>query len=165
MYGVYDYYSEYDDCCDTSSVPTWMTFHDDDFSAHRARRAHPRIKQKEDEKMKTINELTAERDEALAKANEIAAVIEQREKMGTDPFKNGAILKVEMRYPPSRTTYTYAVIKVAGRFWLTGKMQQRDGVLAELDGKRNGWSWENFIAWLAQGDASVWQAQNLEQIF
>lgn len=119
----------------------------------------------EDEKMKTVDELRAEQTEALERVKELEKVIEQREKMGTDPFKNGAILKVEMRYPPSRTTYTYAVIKIAGRFWLTGKMQQRDGVLAELDGKRNGWSWENFIAWLAQGDASVWQAQNLEQIF
>lgn len=119
----------------------------------------------EDEKMKTITELRAEQEEAFERARELEKVIEQREKMGTDPFKNGAILKVEMRYPPSRTTYTYAVIKIAGRFWLTGKMQQRDGVLAELDGKRNGWSWENFIAWLAHGDASVWQAQNLEQIF
>lgn len=133
-------------------------FHHDFPTAH-----YP--KKDEDEKMKTINELQAERDAALAEAEKLNAVIEQREKMGTDPFKNGAILKVEMRYPRSRTTYTYAVIKIAGRFWLTGKMQQRDGVFAELDGKRNGWGWENFIAWLAQGDASVWQAQNLEQIF
>ena len=126
--------------------------------------------QEDDKKMKTVTELQAERDEALARADELSKVIEQRERLGSDPFKNGSVLKVEMRYPPSRTTYTYAVIKIAGKFWLSGKMQsvpatQITQLGAEYEGKKVGWTWENFIAWLAQGDASVWQAQNLEQIF
>jgi hypothetical protein len=137
---------------------------DDYYEPHGGFHRPPRQK---DKKMKTVQDLQAERDEALARADELAKVIEQREKLGADPFKNGSVLKVEMRYPPSRTTYTYAVIKIAGKFWLSGKMQQNTAtnIGSEIEGKRVGWTWENFIAWLAQGDASVWQAQNLEQIF
>lgn len=116
--------------------------------------------------MQTIDELTAKRDAALAEADKLQAAIKTRESYGTtDVFKNGTLLKVEMRYPPAKTTYTYAVIKVAGRYWLTGKMQQKNGVVTvPTDGKTAGWTWENFVAWLAQGDATVWRVTDLEQV-
>lgn len=119
------------------------------------------------ETVKTVEQLKQERADAIAEAERLDRIIAQRDKLGSDPFKNGNILKVEMRYPPSRTTYTYAVIKIAGRFWLSGKMQSSTPVTSlsdEVEGKKIGWTWENFVAWLAQGDASVWQATYLEQV-
>ena len=121
--------------------------------------------------MQTVADLEAKREAALAEAQRLEEAIKAREAYGDkDPFKNGVVLKVEMRYPPSRTTYTYAVIKIAGRFWLSGRMQVTagggiaNGTVVELDGKRNGWTWDNFVAWLAHGDATVWRATGLEQV-
>lgn len=112
--------------------------------------------------MQTKEQLEAKRNAAVAEAERLTEAIMAREKYGVkDPFKNGTVLKVEMRYSSSNVTYTYGVIKVASRYWLSGKVQQG---IAELEGRRAGWTWENFVAWLAAGDATVWRATGLEQV-
>src|SRR6185436_2978275 len=119
--------------------------------------------------MQTKEQLQAKAQAAREEAEKYEAAIAAREAYGDkDPFKNGTIFKVEMRYRGNRATYTYAVIKIAGRYWLTGRVQQpatfTDGAASELEGKRTGWTWDNFVAWLAQGDATVWRAKELEQV-
>lgn len=121
------------------------------------------------DKMQTIEQLQAKAQAAREEAERFEAAIAARAAYGDkDPFKNGTIFKVEMRYRTSKATYTYAVIKIAGRYWLTGRVQKplvfTDGAASELEGKRTGWTWENFVAWLAQGDATVWRAKELEQV-
>ena len=123
------------------------------------------------DQMQTIEQLQAKAQAAREEAERFEAAIAARAAYGEkDPFKNGTIFKVEMRYRTSKATYTYAVIKIAGRYWLTGKVQQARTFLgvvedaSELEGKRVGWTWDNFVAWLAQGDATVWRAKELEQV-
>lgn len=119
--------------------------------------------------MQTIEQLEAKRNAALAEAERYAEAIAARDRYGVkDPFKNGTVLKVEMRYNSGNTTYTYGVIKIASRYWLSGKVQHDhpNGVsdASEFAGRRAGWTWENFVAWLAAGDATVWRAKELEQV-
>jgi len=121
--------------------------------------------------MQTKEQLQAKAQAAREEAERYEAALAAREVYGDkDLFKNGTIFKVEMRYRSSKATYTYAVIKIAGRYWLTGKVQAGDWIAAgqgealQLEGRRSGWTWENFVAWLAQGDATVWRAKELEQV-
>jgi len=121
------------------------------------------------DQMQTIEQLQAKAQAAREEAEKFEAAIAARAAYGEkDPFKNGTIFKVEMRYRTGKATYTYAVIKIAGRYWLTGRVQKplvfTDGAASELEGKRTGWTWDNFVAWLAQGDATVWRAKELEQV-
>jgi hypothetical protein len=117
-----------------------------------------RIAREMETSMRTNEDIMAEAQALRDKAEQLERITEERDKYGEDPFKNGTILKVEMRYRTgSRRSFAYAVIKVAGRFYLSGKMggTSHDQV---------GYSWENFVAWLAQGDATVWRAKQLEQV-
>ena len=118
-----------------------------------------RKKVKETE-VRQSQDLLTEAEELRAKAAELENIAAEREKYGADPFKNGDVLKVDMRYRTgSRRSFAYGVIKVAGRFYLSGKLGQPSSVAAGL-----GWDWEQFVAWLSQGDATVWQAKSLRQV-
>jgi hypothetical protein len=102
-------------------------------------------------------------EELRAEAERLEKIVTEREKYGADPFKNGTVLKVEMRYRTgSRRSFAYAVVKVAGKFYLTGKLIQARTTDSDA---ASGFTWEQFVAWLSQGDATVWQAKNLQQVF
>lgn len=116
----------------------------------------------ERQKMKTNNELLSEAENLRLQAERLEQIAAQREKYGDDPFKNGAVLKVDMKYRDTHRTYAYGVVKTAGRFWLSGRLIPQTGVTAVPINA--GWTWEQFVAWLAQGDATVWRARGLEQV-
>lgn len=111
--------------------------------------------------MKTNEQLLTEAEQLREQALHLERVAAEREKYGTDPFKNGTVLKVDMKYRTGNRSYAYAVIKIAGRFYLSGKMGAQPDDLRSAVG---GMTWENFVAWLAQGDATVWRAKSLEQV-
>jgi hypothetical protein len=145
--------------------------YEDAMAYHELTSRDHRHDRKTGSEMQTIEQLQAKAQAAREEAEKLEAAIAARAAYGDkDPFKNGTIFKVEMRYRSSKATYTYAVIKIAGRYWLTGKVQQTRTFLGvtddatELEGKRVGWTWDNFVAWLAQGDATVWRAKELEQV-
>lgn len=113
--------------------------------------------------MRNDQEILTQAEELRAEADRLEKIVAEREKYGDDPFKNGSVLKVDMRYRTgSRRSFAYAVIKVGGKFYLTGKL-----VNARTSGSdtASGFTWEQFVAWLSQGDATVWQAGSLKQIF
>jgi hypothetical protein len=113
------------------------------------------------EKMRTNDELIAEAENLRQQAERLEEIADQRGKYGTDPFKNGTVLKVDMKYRTGNRSYAYAVVKVGGRFYLSGRMSG-PSTISEPTGA--GYSWDNFVAWLAQGDATVWQATGLKQV-
>lgn len=111
--------------------------------------------------MQNDQDLLTQAEELRDQAAKLERIVAEREKYGDDPFKNGTILKVEMRYRTgSRRSFTYGVVKVGGKFYLSGKLGQPTSVAQGL-----GWTWEQFVAWLSQGDATVWQAKSLVQVF
>ena len=121
--------------------------------------------------MKTMAELEREREAKQRELDELDRRISSRVSYGDDPFRNGDILKIMMTYPPSsksitQGSYTYVAIKVANRFYLTGKVQRTilNQEMSEIDARRMGWMWEHFVAWLAAGDASVWRVSKLEKV-
>lgn len=117
--------------------------------------------------MRTREQLEREREARQRELDELDRRIAARDGYGDDPFKNGDIIKVIMTYPPTDAkAYTYAVVKAAGLFYLTGRVQRTslNAELSEIDGRRTGWKWDQFVAWLAAGDASVWRASKLERI-
>jgi hypothetical protein len=108
-------------------------------------------------------DILTQAEELRAEAERLERIVAEREKYGEDPFKNGTVLKVEMRYRTgSRRSFAYGVVKVGGKFYLTGKL-----VNARTTGSdtASGFTWEQFVAWLSQGDATVWQAKSLQQVF
>jgi hypothetical protein len=113
------------------------------------------------QKMKSSQELISEAENLRQQAERLEQIAEQRAKYGEDPFKNGTVFKVDMKYRDSNRSYAYAVIKVGGKFYLSGRMS---GPSTIGGGTANGYTWENFVAWLAQGDATVWRARQLEQV-
>jgi len=122
--------------------------------------------QDEGEMMRTSQDLITEAENLRQQAERLEAIAEQRAKYGEDPFKNGTVLKVDMKYRTGNRSYAYAVIKVGGRFYLSGRMSAigtGSSMPATSDASR-GLTWENFVAWLAQGDATVWRARSLEQV-
>lgn len=123
--------------------------------------SYPKLK--EYAEMKQNEDILAEAQKLRDQAEELERRVAQREKYGADPFKNGEILKVEMKYRGTRITYTYAVVKTAGRFWLTGKLMGREAIESGSP-VTSGWTWDHFVAWLAQADASVWRAERLSKV-
>jgi hypothetical protein len=115
------------------------------------------------EKMKTNTQLATEAEQLRAEAERLEQILAAREEYGDDPFKNGAVLKVDMKYRGTTRSYAYAVIKTAGKFWLSGKLA-RTGVATAEDAQPTGMTWEQFVGWLSQGDATVWQAGGLRQV-
>lgn len=116
-------------------------------------------------RMKTNEQLLTEANRLREEAERLETIAEQRNDYGADPFKNGTVLKIDMKYRTGRQSYTYGAIKIAGRFYLTGKVQAKPTFLGEDHSDvARGWTWENFVAWLAQGDATVWKAGKLEQV-
>jgi len=108
-------------------------------------------------------DILTQAEELRAEADRLEKIVAEREKYGADPFKNGDVLKVDMRYRTgSRRSFAYGVVKVAGKFYLTGRL-----VNANTNGSdtARGFTWEQFVAWLSQGDATVWQARALKQVF
>lgn len=125
----------------------------------------PRIKEI-GQKMRQTDDLLAEAENLRLQAERLERIADQRQKYGDDPFKNGVVLKIDMRYRETSTargrSYSYSVIKTAGRFWLSGRLIPQNGATAVSP--NTGWTWEQFVAWLAQGDATVWRAKGLEQV-
>jgi hypothetical protein len=119
----------------------------------------PRVKEM-GQRMRTTEEILAEAEEHRLQAERLEQIAEQRAKYGEDPFKNGTVLKIEMKYRTGRMSYTYGVIKIGGKFYFSGKM----GNAAEEGQRATGKTWEQFVAWLSQGDATVWRARSLEQV-
>lgn len=117
---------------------------------------------KEGKHMRSTQDLLTEAEELRDQAAKLEKIAAEREKYGEDPFKNGTVLKVEMKYRTSPRSFTYGVVKGGGKFYLTGKL-----VNARTTGSDTaaGFTWEQFVAWLSQGDATVWQAKNLQQVF
>lgn len=111
----------------------------------------------EETDMRTNDAILAEAQELRDKAELLEKIATEREKYGADPFKNGTVLKVDMKYRTSNRSYAYSVIKIAGRFYISGKMNGSED--------NNGLSWDSFVAWLAQGDATVWQAGTLKRVY
>jgi hypothetical protein len=122
------------------------------------------IKQ-EGQRMRATEDILAEAQSMRDEAARLEAIAEQRSKYGDDPFKNGTVLKVDMKYRTGNRSYAYAVIKVGGKFYLSGRMGVGGdvNVVATADSSR-GYTWDNFVAWLSQGDATVWQAGSLKQV-
>lgn len=114
--------------------------------------------------MRNDQDILTQAEELRAEAERLERIVAERKEFGADPFKNGDVLKVEMRYRTgSRRSFAYAVVKVAGKFYLSGRLAR-----AATDGSTSiasGFTWEQFVAWLAQGDATVWQARALKQVF
>lgn len=112
--------------------------------------------------MRNTQDLLTEAEELRDQAAQLEKIAAEREKYGEDPFKNGTVLKVDMKYRTSVRSFAYGVVKVGGKFYLTGKL-----VNANTNGSdvARGFTWEQFVAWLSQGDATVWQAKNLQQVF
>jgi hypothetical protein len=119
--------------------------------------AFPRVKERAN-KMRTKEQLLADAKAKRDEADQLERIATERDKYGTDPFKNGTMLRVDMKYRTGNRSYAYAVIKVAGRFYLSGRMG------ATTHDANSGMTWDNFVAWLAQGDATVWRAKQLEQV-
>lgn len=121
---------------------------------------------KGNDKMRTSEDLLSEAENLRLQAERLEQIADQRAKYGDDPFKNGAVLKIDMKYREEGRargrSYSYSVIKTAGRFWLSGRLIPQNGVTAVSP--NTGWTWEQFVAWLAQGDATVWRAKGLEQV-
>lgn len=113
--------------------------------------------------MQNDQDILTQAEELRAEADRLEKIVAEREKYGVDPFKNGTVLKVEMRYRTgSRRSFAYGVVKVAGKFYLTGKLIQARTAGSDT---ASGFTWEQFVAWLSQGDATVWQAKSLQQVF
>lgn len=117
---------------------------------------------KEGKHMRNTQDLLTEAEELRDQAARLEKIAAERDKYGEDPFKNGTVLKVDMKYRTSPRSFAYGVVKVGGKFYLTGKL-----VNAHTTGSDTaaGFTWEQFVAWLSQGDATVWQAKNLQQVF
>lgn len=117
---------------------------------------------KEGKHMRNTQDLLNEAEELRDQAAQLEKIAAERDKYGEDPFKNGTVLKVDMKYRTSPRSFAYGVVKVGGKFYLTGKL-----VNAHTTGSDTaaGFTWEQFVAWLSQGDATVWQAKNLQQVF
>lgn len=115
--------------------------------------------------MRTSEDLLTEAENLQQQAARLVEIAEQRGKYGADPFKNGTVMKVDMKYRTGTRSYAYAVIKIGGKFYLSGRMGVGSdvNVVATANSSR-GYTWENFVAWLAQGDATVWQATGLKQV-
>lgn len=124
----------------------------------------------EDERtrMKTSDDLLTEAENLRQQAERLEQIAEQRARYGEDLFKNGTVLKVDMKYRDEKTSrsrsYTYAVVKTAGRYWLSGRFFPMPATSVAPPPPSAGWTWEQFVAWLAQGDATVWQAKGLQQV-
>jgi hypothetical protein len=149
---------------DKAEAEYWATF-----PAISITRGGIQYKTKENEQMKTTDELMKERDELMQRAQKLDDAIINRHNYGDDPFRNGDILKIMMTYEGSRGSYTYACVKARGRFYLTGKVQAKMvrtflGENVSYDDVSAGWTWEHFVAWLAVGDASVWRVSKLEKV-
>lgn len=110
--------------------------------------------------MRSTEDILAEATAMREEAERLERMAEEREKYGADPFKNGTMLKVDMKYRTGNRSYAYAVIKIAGKFYLSGRL----GSNMSVDTRTGGMTWENFVAWLSQGDATVWQAGSLKQV-
>jgi hypothetical protein len=108
--------------------------------------------------MRTNEQLLAQAKAKREEAEQLERIASERDKYGEDSFKNGTVLKVDMKYRTGNRSYAYAVIKIAGRFYLSGQMG------ATTHDANDGMTWDNFVAWLAQGDATVWRAKQLEQV-
>ena len=120
---------------------------------------------KQEEKVRATEDILAEVQSMRDEADRLERMASEREKYGADPFKNGTVLKVDMKYRGTTRTYAYACIKTAGKFWLSGRMGGRTDVGVSVTGEKSqGFTWEQFVAWLAQGDATVWQAGSLKQV-
>lgn len=117
--------------------------------------------------IKTKEELTKERERLAAELTRVEEKIDSRNRYGDDPFKNGDMLKIMMTFPTGGGSYTYAAVKARGRYYLTGRVQTTRTFLGEDDtAVRNGWSYEQFISWLASSeDARVWRVKAIERIF
>jgi hypothetical protein len=116
----------------------------------------------ERQNMRTSDELRTEAENLRLQAERLEEIAAQRAKYGEDPFKNGTVLKIDMKYRDTARTYAYGAVKTAGRYWLSGRLIPQNGVItASIN---TGWTWEQFVAWLAQGDATVWQAMSLRQV-
>lgn len=115
--------------------------------------------------MRSNEDILAQAQSMREEADELERRVAERGRYGADPFKNGTVLKVDMKYRTGIRSYAYAVIKIGGKFYLSGKMgvSGDHNVVATADSSR-GYTWDNFVAWLAQGDATVWQATNLKQV-
>lgn len=113
--------------------------------------------------MRNDQDILTQAEELRAEAERLEKIVAEREKYGADPFKNGTVLKVEMRYRTGTgRSFAYGVVKVAGKFYLTGKLINANTVGSDA---ARGFTWEQFVAWLSQGDATVWQAKSLTQVF
>lgn len=108
--------------------------------------------------MRSTEDILAEAQAARDEAARLEAIVEQREKLGSDPFKNGSVLKIDMKYRTGNRSYAYAVVKIGGKFYFSGKMGAVTNVTEQ------GKSWDEFVAWLSQGDATVWQAKSLQRV-
>ena len=115
---------------------------------------------REKQSVRSTEDILAEATAMREEAERLERMAEEREKYGADPFKNGTMLKVDMKYRTGNRSYAYAVIKIAGKFYLSGRI----GSNMSVDTKTGGMTWDNFVAWLAQGDATVWQASGLRQV-
>lgn len=121
--------------------------------------------QEERQRMRTSEDLITEAENLRQQAERLEEIASQRSKYGEDPFKNGTVLKIDMKYRTGTRSYAYAVIKVGGHFYLSGRMSTAAGADAVATGDAaRGFTWEQFVAWLAQGDATVWQAKSLTQV-
>jgi len=112
--------------------------------------------------VRATEDILAEAKAMRAEADRLERIASEREKYGVDPFKNGTVLKVDMRYRTGNRSYSYAVIKAGNRYYLSGRMSG-DTITAAGEVSR-GMTWDNFVAWLAQGDATVWRARQLERV-
>jgi hypothetical protein len=120
-------------------------------------------KKAEETAMRNDQDILTQAEELRAEAERLEKIVAEREKYGADPFKNGTVLKVEMRYRTGTgRSFAYGVVKVAGKFYLTGKLINANTVGSDA---ARGFTWEQFVAWLSQGDATVWQAKSLTQVF
>lgn len=109
--------------------------------------------------MKTSEELISEAENLRLQAARLEEIAEQRAKYGEDPFKNGTVLIIDMKYRGSRRSFKYAALKIGGGYFLTGKVGA-----GHTHPGADGMTWTNLVAWLAQGDATVWRAKSLEQV-
>lgn len=94
------------------------------------------------------------RDVIAGRLRQLEAELADISRWGEDDWPDGTVWMVEASYQGSETVYQFAVIKVVGRWWITGPRQHR------IDGRR----WDDIVAWLNEFKAvTVWRVTAMEE--
>jgi hypothetical protein len=98
---------------------------------------------KRDNRMEISREAFAEfveRKREKALAEEVKRLQECAARLGEDIFQEGAVLRFKKRFGEGTIAYTYATIKAAGKWYLSGPMHGQIGM-----------TWDELIMWMIKG--------------